>query len=251
MTKRAGMVRHTPDEQRNEHSAQANTAEPMPVTATSAAAVPGSMHVAATHSRQPDLAAQHGATTPSVRPLIVTLGLAAPGQQQFEQERRLHFPAKLNRIPAHLSMFHALPGEEIDSIRGVLAHEARREPFPLAVHDLLRLGRGVAYALKAPELFTIHAALRGRWLPWLTRQDLQPFHPHVVIQNKVDPAEARTLYSRLSEGFRPWTAEASSLLLWHYEGGPWKLADEFPFAGLEHSAPGMAGNAAVTPAGGE
>ncbi len=163
------------------------------------------------------------------RPLIVTLAADAESQGRFERERRQHFPARLNRIPAHLSLFHALPGESAASIQQTLAAEAAVAPFVLEVHDLMRLGRGVAYAVRSPRLDAIHNALRARWLSWLTPQDRQPFRPHIVIQNKVDPAEARALYERLSAGFRPFTVEAASLLLWWYEGGPWSPAGAFPF----------------------
>ena len=169
---------------------------------------------------------------PKIRPLILTLGADPKNQARFEGERRRYFPARLNRIPAHISLFHALPGEQLPAICERLEKLAASiEPFAFEVHDLMRLGRGVAYSVRAPELDGIHAALRAAWLADLTRQDLQPFRPHVVVQNKVDPEEARTLYMRLSQGFRPWTAEAASLLLWHYEGGPWSPAGEFPFRG--------------------
>ncbi len=166
------------------------------------------------------------------RPLIVTLALDPANQARFEAERRRHFPARLNRIPAHVSLFHALPGEDLPAIEKELASLAQATPaFPVEVHDLMRLGRGVAYALRAPELDSLHARLRAAWLSSLSRQDLQPFRAHVVIQNKVDPGEARALYDRLAATFRPWTAEAAELLLWHYEGGPWAAAGAFPLAG--------------------
>ncbi len=163
------------------------------------------------------------------RPLILTLGVDAGSQARFEAERRRYFPTRLNRIPAHISLFHALPGEDEAAIRAVSSGQAQRTPFALEVYDLMRLGRGVAYAVRAPELDQLHRALRDAWLPALSRQDQQPFRPHVVIQNKVDPGEARALYDRLAARFRPWTIRARSLLLWHYEGGPWSAAAEFPF----------------------
>ena len=169
--------------------------------------------------------------TPHTRPLILTLALDPSSQSRFEAERQRYYPARLNRISAHISLFHALPGEEESSIRATLAGEtAAIASFALQVHDMLRLGRGVAYALDAPELDRLHARLRAGWLPWLSRQDQQPFRPHIVIQNKVDPALARTLYDTLSSGFRPWAVQACGLLLWHYEGGPWSPAGDFAFA---------------------
>ena len=184
----------------------------------------------------PDSSGQ-GTTLQAPRPLILTLGVDAAAQLHFDAERKRYFPARLNRIPAHISLFHALPGEDEASICEVIERETvGRSPFALEVHDLMRLGRGVAYAVRAPELDRLHAALRAAWLPALSRQDQQPFRPHVVVQNKVDPDEARTLYTRLAGSFRPWTVEAESLLLWHYEGGPWRAAGEFRFAGIGPAA---------------
>ncbi len=172
------------------------------------------------------------ADSPAPRPIILTLALDPANQARFEEERRRHYPARLNRIPAHISLFHALPGEELRSIEAQLGRVAEvTAPFPVEVHDLMRLGRGVAYAVHAAELQAVHAQLRAAWFPWLSRQDQQPFRPHVVVQNKVDPTEARALHDRLAVTFRPWTAEAQSLLLWHYEGGPWAPAGTFAFAG--------------------
>ena len=169
---------------------------------------------------------------PASRPLILTLGLDPENQARFERERRQFFPARLNRIPAHINLFHALPGADEAAIRAVLAqHSGSLAPFALHVADLMRLGRGVAYTVAAPELDHLHAQLRARWLPALSRQDLQPFRLHVVVQNKAIPEEARTLYTRLDSSFRPWTAMAERLLLWRYEGGPWTALGEFPFAG--------------------
>ncbi len=165
------------------------------------------------------------------RPLIVTLALDQENQARFEAERKRFYPARLNRIPAHVSLFHALPGEEEEAVGATLVEQAAATaPFPLEVHDLMRLGRGVAYRVRARELEQLHASLRQAWLSWLSRQDAQPFRPHVVVQNKAEVEEARALYDRLAASFRPWVATATGLLLWRYEGGPWAAAGAFPFA---------------------
>ncbi len=164
-------------------------------------------------------------------PLILTLALEPAAQADFEAQRRRYFPATRNQIPAHVSLFHALPGEELPAIRTRLVELApATAPFFVHVHDVQKLGRGVAYALAAEPLAHIHAELRAAWLPWLTPQDQQGFRPHVVVQNKVDPEEARGLFARLSASFRPYSVEATGLLLWRYLGGPWALEEAFAFA---------------------
>lgn len=164
------------------------------------------------------------------QPLVLTLALEERAQIDFDQQRRRYFPASLNRIPAHVTLFHALPGDElllIEQWLGKLA--AATAPFSVTVKDVQKLGRGVAYTLHADPLAALHAELRQACLPWLTAQDAQGFRPHVVIQNKVDPAEARALYERLAASFRPYTIQAIGLLLWRYLNGPWALEREFPF----------------------
>ena len=182
--------------------------------------------MAAASPREPIIA------IPAFRPLVVTLGLEPAAQALFEEQRRRYFPARLNRIPAHVSLFHALPGEQHSLVAERLAGlAAATASFSAEVHDVMRLGRGVAYALRAEALDRLHAALRRDWLEWLTPQDRQPFRPHVVVQNKVDPKEAQALYAKLSGSFRPFDVQAVSFLLWRYEGGPWTPAGEFQLAG--------------------
>jgi 2'-5' RNA ligase len=174
---------------------------------------------------------------PVFRPLIVTLALDAESQDRFEAERQEYFPAQLNQIPAHVSLFHALPGNEEAAVLATLEEiAARTGPFPARVDALMRLGRGVAYGLRSEPLQCLHAELRRAWLPWLTPQDRQGFRPHVVVQNKASSPHAKDLYARLSVQFAPWEAMAVGLLLWHYEGGPWTAAGRFAFIPATTSA---------------
>ncbi len=162
--------------------------------------------------------------------LIVTLALDPESQARFEAERRKYFPASLNRTPAHVSLFHALPGQDEHAIRSLLEKSAAQSgPFPVQVESLMELGHGVGYRLQSDALQVLHAGLRRAWLPWLTPQDRQGFRPHVVVQNKVSPAEAKALHTKLSAAFVPSQATAAGLLLWRYQGGPWAPAGSFDF----------------------
>ncbi len=163
-------------------------------------------------------------------PLILTLALDEASFRFFDDQRRLYFPRDRNHIPAHVTLFHALPGEEIDTIvQDLAAACAAQSFFPVTVTGLRSLGRGVAYQLAAPDLTKLRQALAGRWADWLTPQDRQKHNPHVTVQNKVDPAEARALLTRLQESFRPLTARGEGLDLWWYRGGPWERVERFGF----------------------
>lgn len=164
-------------------------------------------------------------------PLIVTLALDPVAQDTFEAARRAHFPPTLNKVPAHLTLFHRLPGEEEGAVRAILAEVAAvREPIPLACTGLRFLGRGVAYRLEGSGYEDLRAALSARFAPWLGAQDKQRIAPHVTIQNKATPAAAKALIDRLEAHFAPFPVTGEGLLLWRYRGGPWEAVERFGFA---------------------
>lgn len=164
-------------------------------------------------------------------PLILTLQLDERSFAFFDEQRRRSFPKERNFIPAHLTLFHALPGEQLAKIQqDIEACAANRKAFSLDVIGVRFLGRGVAYALASPDLAEIRRQLAQIWNEWLKPQDRQNHSPHVTVQNKVDPKQARVLLEELRESFQPFQAEAVALDLWWYRGGPWEAVRSFPFA---------------------
>jgi 2'-5' RNA ligase len=159
----------------------------------------------------------------------VTLLLDDAAQQRFDRLRAAHFPAERNHLAAHVTLFHALPGEQLAEVRDQLGTAAARPGFPVDVTGVRFLGRGVALDLAAAELTALRRSLAAAFDPWLTRQDRQWSRPHVTVQNKVAPDVARTLHAELSAGFVPEAVGARGLGLWHYRGGPWEPDAEFPF----------------------
>ena len=159
--------------------------------------------------------------------LIVTLRMDAASFERLDTLRRTHFPAHLNLIPAHLSLFHKLEGDVTETLTAA----ARRPPFPLTFSGYRLMGRGVCLKVESPPLMALRRGLAEAFEAQLTPQDRQGFGPHVTIQNKVAPEAARTLRDELSEGFTPFEGVGEGLLLWRYLGGPWDLEAEFPFSG--------------------
>lgn len=164
-------------------------------------------------------------------PLIVTLTLDEAAQERFDALRRAHFPSQRNVLAAHVTLFHALPGEHEQAVRGELALQARRPAFQVRVAAVRSLVRGVAYALESPDLSALHGRLVQAWQPWLTQQDRQRHRPHVTVQNKADPDRARALLAELQAGFVPYDVPARGLALWRYLGGPWEPLAELQFSG--------------------
>ncbi|OON67107.1 2'-5' RNA ligase family protein [Hymenobacter sp. CRA2] len=163
-------------------------------------------------------------------PLILTLQLDDAAQAFFDALRQAHFPPERNYLAAHLTLFHHLPGAELDDIEAYLTARSRAQaPIPLDVTGLQFLGRGVAYALSSPATEALHRELQAHWLPHLTPQDQQRRRPHVTVQNKVSPEQARALHQQLQAEFVPFAATGTGLRLWAYCGGPWELLRTFPF----------------------
>ncbi|GJD94117.1 2'-5' RNA ligase family protein [Methylobacterium iners] len=170
----------------------------------------------------------HEAPTPD--PLILTLRMEAEAFAHFDGLRRRHFPERLNRIPAHATLFHHLPGPDEAEIAATLAELTRGRDAPeIAVTGLRFTGRGVAYVLESAALSALRAELARRFAGVLTAQDRQGWRPHVTVQNKVRPEEARALHAALEQGFVPFRFTAPGLLLWRYLGGPWEERGAFAF----------------------
>lgn len=167
-------------------------------------------------------------------PLILTLRLDPSAFQRFDALRRQHFPPERNFIPAHLTLFHALPGEHEPQVREALREVcAQQAPLPLVFPRLRSLGRGVAVEVESPELMRLRQGLARRWGGWLGAQDRQGYRPHITLQNKVSAVAARELLERLRVSWTDVTATGDGLLLWHYRGGPWGLVEAFEFGNSE------------------
>lgn len=163
-------------------------------------------------------------------PFILTLKTDAAAFARLDALRQQHFPPERNFLAAHITLFHALPGDQEAAIRATLAPICAATPvLTLSLPSVRFLGRGVAINVDSPALLALRGCLAQQWHDWLSPQDRQRYQPHVTIQNKVVPEVARALYTQLSQSWVPLTAQGEGLLLWRYQGGPWAFVAEFPF----------------------
>jgi 2'-5' RNA ligase len=162
-------------------------------------------------------------------PLILTLALDAEAEAFFDRLRLQHFPPERNFLKAHLTLFHNLPPREPAIIENIEALCTQQQPFLLQVAGVVSIGRGVAYKLESAVLQNLHRQWQQQWQPWLISQDKQTLWPHVTVQNKVTPEEARALLQQLQSTFTPFEVQATGLRLWNYLGGPWELVKSVPF----------------------
>jgi 2'-5' RNA ligase len=170
------------------------------------------------------------------RPLIITANLDATSQTYFDRLRQQYFPPERNFLQAHLTMFHALPGEWIHKVEAVLAETANCNPaLPAEVSGLRSLGSGVAFDIRSPELEKMRREIAFAFNHALTGQDRQRWCPHITVQNKVGRESACALLANLRHDFQRWTISVKGLDLWHYDSGPWEFAASFRFKGRSTS----------------
>jgi hypothetical protein len=164
-------------------------------------------------------------------PLIVTAELGAAEFAWLDRLRRAHYPPERNHVPAHLTIFRALPPSAEVELRSRLARINRRCPPPARIEGLMDLGGGVAFRIVSTELDAIRSELATALHGLLSAQDSGGWRPHVTIQNKVAPKVARAALTALEKDFRPRAVTIHALGLYAYLGGPWERIGVHPFRG--------------------
>ena len=169
--------------------------------------------------------------SPPNAPLIVSALFGATDHAWLDGLRRAHYPPDLNRLPAHLTLFHHLPPSIEAELRARL-REATRGPPPFAEADgVANLGRGTAIRIVSPELIALRDELGDAFRGLLTPQDAAGWRPHVTIQNKVSPEAARALRLTLERDIGRRRLAIVALGVWRYRGGPWEAVSRHAFAG--------------------
>ncbi|MES2891303.1 MAG: 2'-5' RNA ligase family protein [Bacteroidota bacterium] len=161
-------------------------------------------------------------------PLIVTLRLDQPSQEYFNELRRKYFPAHVNYLEAHLSLFHHLPSS-LDFVDEALDEFANRQPFDLGISGVKNMGNGAAFVIESPKLMMIHAALQQAFKGYLISQDRHRLWPHITVQNKVTAFKAKQTTELLSADFIPFPCKAMGFDTWFYLKGPWQHRKTFLF----------------------
>jgi hypothetical protein len=170
------------------------------------------------------------ASSPSA-PIIIAATLGPEDLAWADGLRRAHFPADRNVLPAHLTLFHHLPPSLLPEVKRLLSNEARTVVQPAArVARLLPLGRGVALGVDSPGLAAIRARLAEAFDGVLTPQDRAGWRPHITIQNKVAPGEARALLQLLQKDFAARPIAIAGLAAHWYRGGPWEPIASYSFS---------------------
>lgn len=157
---------------------------------------------------------------------ILTAELDADSFAWLDGLRLEHFPPERNFLPAHLTLFHRLSCAQI--ARLYLA-ELPDKPMPILFDAPIPLGFGVAVRICSSGLNRVREAVGSVMGGEFSRQDRQPWRPHVTIQNKVTASTAQQLHRALERSFAARKGSVTGLLVWEYLGGPWESVRRLPF----------------------
>jgi hypothetical protein len=165
-------------------------------------------------------------------PIIITAKMGAADQGWANGQRRKYFPPERNHLDAHITLFHHLPPAHFPEIKSRLSAMAAGYPPPTAwLSDVMMLGRGVAYRVESPELLAVREELADAFRGLLIPQDQGTPRLHITVQNKVEPAIAKALYTELADVFKPRQIDISGLSAHYYRGGPWEHIASWSFRG--------------------
>lgn len=169
---------------------------------------------------------------PHAAPIIVTAQLGPGDFGWADGLRRTHYPPELNRVPAHICLFHHLPPARLPELLRLMVDLTREYRPPSGqLSELMFLGRGVAYRIESPTLLTMRERIAEWFADDLIPQDQGRPRLHITIQNKVEAPVARLLHAALAAEFRPRPLSITGLAAWHYLAGPWQLARRYSFTG--------------------
>ena len=154
--------------------------------------------------------------------LIVLAELGKADFAWLDALRRRHYPPDRNRVPAHLTLFRSIAPSAEEEVRRSLARAAKGEAPDARISGVIDLDSGAALRVESPELEETRAELADEFHGLLTSQDMGRWTPHVTIQNKAEPREARALVRALRSNFEPRPLTIVGLELVRYAGGPWE-----------------------------
>lgn len=201
--------------------------------------------------RQPNPDHKPNTKPPEQTVYVLTLTTTPSLTDPLTALRRSHFPRHLDRHPAHLTLFHALPASETAPITAALDElcAAAQGPVRLAAGGAFRMRRGVGINVAADGAGNrgagqgkeggsqaarrLHGELQRRWWGFLSAQDRRPWRPHWTVQNKAaDEGAVDAAMEDVRVGFRGAEGLATGCALWRYEkGGGWAFERGFDFGG--------------------
>lgn len=176
-------------------------------------------------------------TRPESAVYVLTLLTSAAHHRTLTNLRKRYFPAHLNKLDAHITLFHALPGSKLSSsiiptLEG-LAHST--SPFRLNPTTPFRLRKGVGVSIPndqgGQEARDVHAKLQEAWKGFLSEQDAGGFRAHYTVMNKEDDeSKVADAMREVESTWRGCEGVVEGLSLFLYDRGRWVWERDFEFA---------------------
>lgn len=171
---------------------------------------------------------------------VVTLLTDKPHHARLTSLRKRYFPPHLNKLSAHLTLFHALPGAQLEPtiIPDLKRLAQQTAPFQIRATGPFRMKKGFGIGLARNEAGyqtaqEVHRMLQASWKreEWLSEQDAQEgWRGHYTIMNKVDDEiEVSRAFQEVKKGWEDDIGTVEGLGLWRYEKGWWKWERRFDF----------------------
>jgi len=186
----------------------------------------------------PDPAHQPQRDTEDEEVYVLTLITDQAHHDRMTALRSTYFPRRINKLAAHLTFFHALPGSQLEnSIIPHIEHVASQTaPFRIRATKPFRLKKGIAISVArsqgASQAQEVHRQLQSPWKRdgFLSEQDAGGCRVHYTIMNKVD--DEGQVAKAMAEVESSWADDlgtAEGIGLWRYDRGWWELKRKFEF----------------------
>ena len=160
---------------------------------------------------------------------ILTLRTNPMFQERINAIRTQHYPPHLNKVPAHIALYRALPGSQLDTITADISALAEQQrPCYIATGEFYLLKHGVAMSAKVPDARRIYDRLKKKWKHFLSKQD-KDFKAHYTIQNKAEEGVPQRTLEELKASFTRSRGTVYGLSLFRYDQGYWRYVKDFMF----------------------
>jgi 2'-5' RNA ligase len=198
---------------------------------------PENAHSLPNHRRAPS--PSHIPKTSSAEEAVYVLTLLTDAKHHriLTETRKKYFPPRLNKLDAHITLFHALPGSLLEeSIKPTLREvSSKTRQFHLLAAKPFRLNKGIAIGLPkssgGDEARQVHQQLKAAWRHVLSQQDAGGFAAHYTIMNKVDDeSEVQEAFEQVQDEWKACHGTVLGLSLFKYDRGRWVHDEDFKFA---------------------
>lgn len=180
---------------------------------------------------------------------VLTFIVSSSLHKAMTNLRQRYFPSGLNKLDAHVTLFHALPVSKLESdiypaLKEIAANSSPYQIMPGGVFALGKRGFAVRLAhgnVRAQYSKQVYEKLQEKWQMFLSRQDMAAPSFHWTLMNKVTQPEK---VQEAMDETTAWldghatvldpkpvqTGFVEGLCLWRYDDGRWKDPERFVFA---------------------